>query len=237
MPINESNTIQYTVTTTNTADGTTLYWKTTGNTTNADIVGGNTGSITITNNQAIFNVTIASDANTDGTKTLGISLLTGSLSGPTVTTTASPILINDTSLSPPLTFSSIPSNINEGSAGTFNVTSSLANGTTAYWTINNVTTTNADFTASNGSFVITDGVGSFTITPSADITTEGAETFTVSLRQGSISGTVESTSSSITINDTSLNPSYRLYLFGANPNGNLGLNDSVNSRSSCKRSD
>ena len=51
MPLNEGQTVQYIVTTTNTADGTTLYWKTTGNTTNSDIVGGNTGSVTITNNQ------------------------------------------------------------------------------------------------------------------------------------------------------------------------------------------
>ena len=51
MPVNESNTIQYTVTTSRVPDGTTLYWKTTGNTTNSDIVGGNTGSIVINNNQ------------------------------------------------------------------------------------------------------------------------------------------------------------------------------------------
>ena len=50
MPLNESGsntTVQYTVSTTNTADGTVLYWKTSGNTTNSDIVGGNTGSITV----------------------------------------------------------------------------------------------------------------------------------------------------------------------------------------------
>jgi alpha-tubulin suppressor-like RCC1 family protein len=101
MPVNESNTIQYTVNTSRVPDGTTLYWKTTGNTTNSDIVGGNTGSITITNNQAVFNVTIANDVDTDGTKTLGISLSTGSLNGPTVVSTANPITINDTSISPP----------------------------------------------------------------------------------------------------------------------------------------
>jgi hypothetical protein len=107
MPINESNTVQYTVTTTNTADGTTLYWKTTGNTNNADIVGGNTGSITITNNQAIFNVTMNSDVITDGTKTLGISVLTGSVNGTSVVNTANPIIVNDSSQAPvqvPLTF-------------------------------------------------------------------------------------------------------------------------------------
>ena len=55
MPLNEGQTVQYTVVTTRVADGTVLYWRTTGNTTNSDIVGGNTGSITITNNQATFN--------------------------------------------------------------------------------------------------------------------------------------------------------------------------------------
>jgi hypothetical protein len=102
MPLNETsnNTVQYTVTTTNTADGTVLYWKTTGNTTNSDIVGGNTGSITVTNNQAIFNVTILADETTEGTKTLGIAVVTGSQSGPTVVTTPSPIIVNDTSITP-----------------------------------------------------------------------------------------------------------------------------------------
>jgi len=100
MPLNEGQTVQYTVITSRVPDGTTLYWKTTGNTTNSDIVGGNTGSITITNNQAVFNVTIANDVDTDGTKTLGIAIATGSQSGPTVVSTANPITVNDTSISP-----------------------------------------------------------------------------------------------------------------------------------------
>jgi len=102
MPLNEGQTVQYTVTTTNTADGTVLYWKTTGNTTNSDIVGGNTGTITVTNNRAYINVTMSSDTSTDGTKTLGISLLTGSLSGTTVAATDpnTPIIVQDTSQAP-----------------------------------------------------------------------------------------------------------------------------------------
>jgi len=100
MPVNESNTIQYTVVTSRVADGTTLYWKTTGNTTNSDIVGGNTGSITVTNNRAVFNVTITADSSTDGTKELGINLLTGSLNGTSVATTPTPIVVNDTSRAP-----------------------------------------------------------------------------------------------------------------------------------------
>jgi alpha-tubulin suppressor-like RCC1 family protein len=100
MPLNEGQTVQYTVTTTNTADGTVLYWKTTGNTTNSDIVGGNTGTITITNNQAVFNVTTSADVTLDGTKTLGIALSTGSVSGPTVGQTTNPITVEDTSVPP-----------------------------------------------------------------------------------------------------------------------------------------
>jgi hypothetical protein len=100
MPVNESNTIQYTVTTTRVPDGTTLYWKTTGNTTNSDIVGGNTGSITINNNRAVFNVALIADVDTDGTKTLGINLLTGSINGTSVTSTSTPIVVNDSSQTP-----------------------------------------------------------------------------------------------------------------------------------------
>jgi len=102
MPLNETsnNTVQYTVTTTNTADGTTLYWKTTGNVSNSDIVGGNTGSIVVSNNRAIFNVTFIADETTEGDKTLGIDIATGSLNGPTVVSTANPITVNDSSLSP-----------------------------------------------------------------------------------------------------------------------------------------
>jgi alpha-tubulin suppressor-like RCC1 family protein len=229
MAVNESNTIQYTVTTTNTADGTVLYWKTTGNTTNSDIAGGNTGSITVTNNQAFINLTIAADATTDGSKTLGISLLSGSVNGTPLINTASLIVVNDTSLTPLLGFTSIPSSINEGSAGTFNVTSSLANGSTGYWTINNVTSADADFVAISGSFTVTGGVASFTVTPSTDASTEGAQTFTVSLRIDSISGAVQATSSSVTINDTSLSPpAGALYAWGRNNYTQLGLNDTIN---------
>jgi hypothetical protein len=100
MPLNEGQTVQYTVTTTRVPDGTTLYWKTTGNTTNSDITGGNTGTITVTNNQAVFNVTMIADETTEGTKTLGIAVTTGSQSGPTVVTTPTPIVVNDTSTTP-----------------------------------------------------------------------------------------------------------------------------------------
>ena len=96
----------------------------------------------------------------------------------------------------------IPS-INEGSPLTLNVSGTRITNGTYYWTVDSNV---ADFATSSGSFTITSNVGSFTVTPTADTTTEGSETFTVSIRSGSISGTVLATSSSITINDSSTTP-------------------------------
>jgi len=94
--------------------------------------------------------------------------------------------------------------VDEGSSDTFNVTSNVINGTTLYWTINNVTTSSADFTATSGSFVMSSGSSSFSVFAVADSTTEGTETFTVSVRTVSTSGTVIGTSSSVSINDISV---------------------------------
>lgn len=71
---------------------------------------------------------------------------------------------------------------------------------TYYWTIE----TNAgDFATSSGSFTINSNNGSFIVSPTADATSEGTETFTVALREGSTSGTILVTSNTVTINDTS----------------------------------
>ena len=107
---------------------------------------------------------------------------------------------------PTITYSISPASgsVNEGSTVALNVTTTNLGSGTLYWTINNVSTSNADFSAYNGSVSIAGDSGSFTVGPIADYATEGAETFTVQLRTGSTSGTVVATSSSITVNDTSV---------------------------------
>ena len=92
--------------------------------------------------------------------------------------------------------------VNEGSSLTFNVTGTNIVDGTYYWTSSNTT----DFATISGSFTITSNAGSFSVTPTADLTTEGAETFTVSVRTDSTAGTIVATSSTITINDTSTTP-------------------------------
>jgi len=205
--INEGGSATFNVTTTNVPNGTTLYWTILNNTTtNADF-SATSGSFTINSNAGSFTVTPTADQLTEGAESFRVEVRTGSTSG-TVRVTSNSVTVNDTSLTRTYAFGTIPTSINEGSSGTFNVTTTnVPNSTTLYWTILNNTTTNADFSATSGSFTINSNAGSFTISPRADTTTEGAETFRVEVRTDSTSGTVRVTSNLVTVNDTSLNPS------------------------------
>ena len=106
-----------------------------------------------------------------------------------------------------------PTSINEGSSGTINVTTAnVANNTTLYYKVEGVpfSTSNinaADFggTVPSGSFTISSNAGSFTVTPTADLTTDGQETARVTIRTGSTSGTVVATDDFLII-DTSTTP-------------------------------
>ena len=129
-----------------------------------------------------------------------------------------------------VTYSITPAafNINEGSALTFTVTAPVDG--TYTWTVNDITTVSGDFSASSGSVSITSNAGSFTITPTADVTTEGAQTFTVSL-QTVLEGrpptiTTHATSGTITVNDTSVTIQ-GLYSWGRGTNGALGLGNTT----------
>jgi len=124
---------------------------------------------------------------------------------------------------PTYTITPASSSVNEGSALTFNVGGTNITNGTYYWSINNISTAAGDFSGSvtSGSFTITSNVGSFTVTATADTTTEGEETFTVSIRTGSTSGTIVATSSTVTINDTSLTyiPPTQRAIFGYGSTG------------------
>lgn len=93
--------------------------------------------------------------------------------------------------------------VNEGGSVTFTLTTDGPDGT-FYWT-NSGTTDASDFSdsANNGSFVTTGGVGTFTRTLAADVTTEGAETIVMHARTNSVTGTIVATSQTVTVGDTS----------------------------------
>jgi hypothetical protein len=204
--MNEGTSLLINVNTTGVTSGTILYWTINNiTTTNADF-SATSGSFTITSGTGSFSVTSIADATTEGNETFTISVRIGSTAG-TIVVTSDPITIIDTSQNPTYTFTGVPANINEGSTGTFTVTTTdVPNSTTLFWTINNITSQNADFTATSGSFTITNSAGNFNVGIVADSTTEGPETFSVSIRTGSTSGPIVATSSTVTINDTSLQP-------------------------------
>lgn len=106
------------------------------------------------------------------------------------------------------------SSVNEGSTITFTSTSTGVPDGTLYWTRYGGTANDADFSAVNGSFTVTNGVGTFTVTPIADHLTEGTELFSVVVRTGSITGPIIGTSADKEILDTSQTPTYTLSTVG-----------------------
>ena len=206
--VNEGSALTFNITTTGVEDGTTLWW---GSWNNFDGVGrmdNPSGSTTITSNAGSFSITVATDSTTAGSEQqYNVFLYTGSQGG-TLVASVSGIVVNDTSQSPTYTLSLGGGNsVNEGSNQTLNVGGTNVPGGTYYWTIE---THSEDFATTSGSVEVTGGtggiLGSFTVTPTADFTTEGSETFTVALRSGSITGTILATSQAANITDTSLTP-------------------------------
>jgi hypothetical protein len=214
--VSEGSTVTFTVNSTNAANG-TYFWSVElqeGATqpTAADFVEGTlTGTFTINNNVGTVSLTPIKDLTTEGPEEFALFVRTESISG-AVFGASDLVSIVDTSITPVFTIT--PASINEGSAGTFAVANVGPNGT-YFFTVENVSTTNADFVAASGSFTVSgssggidNGSGSFTITPAADRTTEGAETFRVQIRSGSTAGPVIITSSNVTVNDISLTPAF-----------------------------
>lgn len=195
--INEGSAGTMNVSTSNVSNGTTLYWTVTP----SGDFGTSSGSFTINSNAGSFTVTPTADLTTEGSETGTIQIRTGSTSGTIVATDT--FTINDTSTTPVPTYSvTAPASISEGQTGGMNVsTTNVSNGTTLYWTV----TPAGDFGTSSGSFTINSNAGSFNVSPTADLTTEGTETATIQIRTGSTSGTIVATDT-FDILDTSTTP-------------------------------
>jgi alpha-tubulin suppressor-like RCC1 family protein len=123
------------------------------------------------------------------------------------------------------------STINETTGNTVSysvTTTNTADNTVLYWT-NSGTASSSDFSdsVSNGTVTITNNSGTFTRSVIAESVTEGSETIILSLRTGSNTGPIVAVATTVTINDTSLDPYYALFSAGYNLNGELGLNDRV----------
>lgn len=98
------------------------------------------------------------------------------------------------------TVTSNTSIINEGSEIDVTVTTTNIPDGIYYWTTNKPTD------ASNGQFYLSNNQGQFSVSVTADLTTEGSEDIIVNIRTGSELGTVVANSGAVTIVDTSLDP-------------------------------
>lgn len=198
---NEGTDFTLQVDTVGVANGTTLYITFNGTISADDIAGGLQAVITITANYATSLISILGDLTTEGPETFVMELRTGSHAGPIVA--QSPLVtVNDTSQNISVSWANVSVNENASMVGTV-TTTGLANGTTLYWTITHITTTAADFISESGSFTINSNQGTINIFHWADFTTEGNETYTVSIRTGSTTGPVKYTSGTLTIVDSS----------------------------------
>ena len=219
--IDEGQSVDFTINTTDVGDGTTLYYNTASSMGSSDFSDNSlTGSFTIVGTGATTGVatvtrTIANDFATEGTESFALTIRTGSTSGPVVATSAS-VSVND--VVPTVSISESTTTVDEGSSVTFTVTATgFASGTTLYWTTyqESGTITASDFTdsATEGSFSISSGTGTVVRSIASDRVTESiAESFKLEIRRDSTSGTIVATSEIITINDRSKN-------IGANANG------------------
>lgn len=198
--VNEGGVVTLTLNAKKMRDGQTVGYTISGISSTDLSVGSLTGSFTVNGGVGIISLTLRSDSLTEGLETMRISLSNGR--------SKNDISVIDTSLSGPTYSVSHPSSVNEGSSLSVSVTTSgVANGTVLYWTALNSTTSSSDFSSLSGSFIINSNSGSFSVPISADLTTEGVESFRVQIRTTSVSGAIVRTSSLISINDTSLTPS------------------------------
>ena len=211
--VNEGSSLTMNIVTTLVPDGTVLYWNTFNITTTNSRFSSISGSAIVTGNIASFSINPIADNLTEGVTFFNVNLLTGSNSGIIVATSGT-ITLNDTSLTPPPTYSLVPAanNVDEGNLLLYTIiTTNVPDGTVLYWSILNITTTNSRFSAISSPVTIKGNSGTFSISPINDKTTEGPTTFNVNLTIGSVSGINVATAGIVTVNDTSTTPpTYKL---------------------------
>lgn len=205
--VNEGGTFTGTVATTGVPNGTRLYATVHDNatTTSADFDGA-PYSITINNNTGTFTGKVKADKLTEGSEIVTFDIRLGSSSGAVVSSSPT-LIINDTSLTPAISYNLVatPNTANENAVINVAVTTTgVPNGTVLYGGINNAGTANtADFTNSQWTVTINNNAGNFAANVLPDLLTEGSETVQFVLRTVSQSGSVVATSNMVTISDTS----------------------------------
>jgi plastocyanin len=205
----EGSTVTFTITTTNVANGTTLYWSNDGTTNGAtDFAspGSNNGTVVINEGVGIVNITLVDDFLTEGPENIAFKVRTGSVIGPVVATSFT-VTVLDTSVAITQSYSVTPNldSILEGNSVTYTiVTTNVPDNTQLYWS-NSGTTIAIDFsdTANAGIFTIINNEGTVVRTLRNDVLTEGPENIILEIRTESINGPIVATAASVNVVDSS----------------------------------
>ena len=190
--INEGDTVTVTLTTTSIPDDFEVAYAVSG-IQSGDLSSGDlSGNFTISSNTATISFTLAEDITTEGVETMTVSLNNGQSSVS--------ITIADTSASN-YALSTSAASVNEGGSFTITLaTTGVTDGTTQAYTVTGVSA--SDISESlTGTFTINSNTASAAFNVTNDFSTEGSETFTLSL-----DGRGESVD--VIINDTSGTPVY-----------------------------
>ena len=216
--VNEGQSVEFTVNTTNVSAGSTLFFSSGGTAVAADFTDNSlTGSfiVSATGITTFTRTLVAEATGTEGSENFNLVIRTNSTTGTALTTTPS-ITIND--VVPTYNVTPSTTNVAEGDSVTFTInTTNVGDGTTLYWRLVqygsndpvsaqygfNTVVNFSDFepSQSSGNFIINNNVGIVTLTPEVDYKTE-SEGFSISIRTGSTSGSITTTSSVVTITDT-----------------------------------
>ena len=215
--VNEGGTVAFNIATEYLLAGSVLSWRivsSQGTITSADFEDGIlSGTVTLdSSRKGYVSLTVSADRTTENTEKfyLEIKDANGRVlnNSPTIT-------INDTSLTRSYSLSADRTSVDEGSSVTFTLkTVSVDPGTTLVWNVKDYANYASDIDTLAASFTISgtlsSGTGSFSVPITRDYRSEGSETFQVEVRENSSTGPIVATSSVITINDTSIDPTYAI---------------------------
>jgi hypothetical protein len=210
--IDEGQSVDFTINTTDVAAGATLYFNSTTSMLASDFSDNSlTGSVSVVSTGATTGVatitrTVANDFLNEGQENFFLTIRTNSVTGPVVQSSPT-VTVNDVVSTYALTSSALA--INEGNTLTVTVSGSNIPNGTYYWTIHQEegTVTASDFNPAsfNGTVTVNSNSGSFNVVLVSDRLTEGEEKIVIRLRKDSITGEELAFTPVIVVNDTSRN--------------------------------
>lgn len=203
--MSEGDAVQFTITTANIADGSRIFFSTTGNVSYDDFVGGNVGYVTIHNNLGYANLIANADLTPyeEGDEVFQLQFRAESTEGPVNTTSANLILIRDSSNVVTITGTTLSSNVIYETESVSFITNALnatgPNVKTLYYSVEG----NAVIASpTSGSYFISQNTGNLEIIAEQD---KDANTkyFAVTIREDNAGGTLVYQSPNIIVNQYS----------------------------------